>query len=122
MTMFRSKDRSLKKQYYCLTTDLGLLQANLSFMTGGLDDSYHWILELFANMKLPILDGMKEGCLKANKERQRHLKHKSLLLAKQRRFALKIARAEVQEARKAWVRNHANAHTYGESSGSDEAE
>ena len=122
MTMFRSKDRSLKRQYYCLTTDLGLLQANLSFMTGGLDDSYHWILELFANMKLPILDGMKEGCLKANKERQRHLKHKSLLPTKQRRFALKIARAEVQEARKAWVRNHANAHTYGESSGSDEAE
>ena len=109
MTMFRSKDRSLKGQYYCLTTDLGLLQANLSFMIGGLDDSYHWILEFFANMKLPILDGMKEDCLKANKERQCHLQHKSLPSTNQRCFALKIARAEVKKLGK--LRNHANAYT-----------
>ena len=82
MTMFRSKDRSLKRQYYCLTTDLGLLQSNLSFMIAGSGETYHWVLDLFEAMRLPILEGMKEGCLKVNKQRQRHLEHKRTLQAK----------------------------------------
>ena len=51
---FRSKDIPLQRLHYHVSTNLGLLQANLTYMQGKFGTSYHWIPELYHRMKLPV--------------------------------------------------------------------
>ena len=44
-----------------VSTNLDLLQSNLSYMIKKHGVKYHWLLDLFTHLKLPIFDGMKEG-------------------------------------------------------------
>ena len=44
---FRFKDISLERLHYHVSTNLGLLQANLTYMHAKLGTSYHWIPELY---------------------------------------------------------------------------
>ena len=53
---FRSKDISLERLHYHLSTNIGLLQANLTYVHGKRGTSYHWIPELYRRMKLPDRD------------------------------------------------------------------
>ena len=41
---FRSKDVFLERLHYQLSTNLGLLQANLTYMHDKFGTSYHWIV------------------------------------------------------------------------------
>ena len=43
---------------YQLSTNLGLLQANLTYMHKKLGTHYHWIPELYRRIKLPVFDGL----------------------------------------------------------------
>ena len=63
---FRSKDKYLQSIHYSVSTNFGLLQANMSYMTKKHGVSYHWLLDLFARLKLPQFDGMAEALRKAN--------------------------------------------------------
>ena len=58
---FRSKDISLERLHYHLSTNLGLLQANLTYMHAKHGTSYHWIPELYRRMKLPVFEGIVEA-------------------------------------------------------------
>ena len=50
---FRSKDISLERLHYHVSTNLALLQANLTYM--------HAVPELYRRMKLPVFDGVQEA-------------------------------------------------------------
>ena len=55
---FRSKDISLERLHYHVSTNLALLQANLTYMHAKFG---HWIPELYRRMKLPVFDGVQEA-------------------------------------------------------------
>ena len=67
---FRSKDIPLQRLHYHVSTNLGLLQANLTYMQGKFGTSYHWIPELYHRMKLPVFEGVVEA-LERDRERRK---------------------------------------------------
>ena len=118
---FRQKDKCLRMEAYETRTNMGLLQANQSRMQSQ-NQSYHWYIEVFRKLNLPVTDGILLSVQKANKNRQYHLKKKSSEEGRRRRVTLKITRVERQEARKAWVRAQPIQHDYGSDSTDIEAE
>ena len=70
---FRSKDISLGRVHYHVSTNLALLQANLTYMHAKFGISYHWIPDLYHRMKLPVFDGVQEAIEKHNLQRKRKL-------------------------------------------------
>lgn len=84
---------------------------------------YHWIVDLYDRMNLPVLPEVVRAFQKASKERMKELEKKKTDQAKQKRVSHKIARSEDQEERKKWVKRQAILHTYGaedEDDGSEE--
>ena len=58
---FKSKDVSLERLHYQLFTNLGVLQANSTYMYEKFGTQYHWIPEVYKRMKLPVFDGVQES-------------------------------------------------------------
>uniref|UniRef100_A0A1X7TBQ5 Uncharacterized protein n=1 Tax=Amphimedon queenslandica TaxID=400682 RepID=A0A1X7TBQ5_AMPQE len=100
--------------HYYVSTSLGLIQSNMSWMYVHKGPAYHWLLDLFDRMSLPRFDGMAEALKALNVSR-----FKSLLKVKQcdvkckGRRARKRHRQSEQAARKLWVEQHKTCHTYG---------
>ena len=86
---FRCKDISIERLHYHVSTNLGLLQANLTYMHGKLGTNYHWIPELYQRMKLPIFEGVAGALEKHSVERKRALEVAKTTPAKKRRVYLK---------------------------------
>ena len=61
---------------------------------------YHWIVDLYECMNLPVLPEVVLAFQKATKERMTELEKKKTDEAKQKRVSQKIARSEDQEERK----------------------
>ena len=59
-TKFRAKDTNLHQKHYQASTNLGLLQANMSWRYKEKGPQYRWIVELYSRMGLPILSGIQE--------------------------------------------------------------
>ena len=57
---FRPKDVRLQRLHYQAPTNLALLQASMTYLYEKIGPEYHWILELFQRMGLPLFDGMKD--------------------------------------------------------------
>ena len=68
---FRSKDIFLERLHDQLSTNLGLLQANMTYMHARFGVTYHWIPELYRRMKLPIFEGIVTALEKHNIRRKR---------------------------------------------------
>ena len=64
LTKFRAKDTSLHQKHYQASTNLGLIQANMTWCYKHRGPEYHWIVDLYTRMGLPIFDGIQEmvGC------------------------------------------------------------
>ena len=60
VTKFRPKDTDLHQLHYQTSTNLGLIQSNMTYLYERRGSSYHWILHLYRRMGLPELDGLKE--------------------------------------------------------------
>ena len=75
MTKFRSKDMYLRKTHYSVSTNLGLLESSLPWLREQFGYNYHWRVELFKSMDLPILDGLEEVLSHRNKVTKRHLEY-----------------------------------------------
>ena len=60
LTKFRAKDTNLHQKHYQASTNLGLLQANMTWCFKVKGPQYHWIVELYSRMGLPILSGIQE--------------------------------------------------------------
>jgi hypothetical protein len=60
LTMFRAKDINLHQTHYQASTNLGLHQSCMTWCYKVKGAEYHWILELYSRMGLPIIDGIQE--------------------------------------------------------------
>lgn len=72
LTRFRAKDKYLQRIHYTVSTNMGLLQSNLTWLGKTRGMSYHWLLDIFSRLKLPIFDGMAEGLRSANEVREKN--------------------------------------------------
>ena len=117
---FRSKNLNLQRLHYIVSTNLGLLQSNMTWLLKKRGITYHWLLELFTQLKLPIFEGMSDALVKVNKERVKRLERIKTTTAKHRRVVLKQAKREDHEARKHWVKSQAIQHDYGDDDSSDD--
>ena len=70
---FRSKDISLQRLHYHVSTNLGLLQSNMTYMFDKRGPSYHWLQELFHRMKLPVYDDLLKHLESENRLRKQQL-------------------------------------------------
>ena len=75
--------------------------------------SYHWLLELFRQLRLPLLDGMAAALQRGNEIRANNLERKQTEEAKENRVNWKTARVQEQEERKQWIHRQRIQHTYG---------
>ena len=60
LTKFRAKDTNLHQKHYQASTNLGLIQSNMSWLFKEKGAQYHWIVDLYSRMGLPILSGIQE--------------------------------------------------------------
>ena len=116
---FRSKDIYLERLHYELSTNLGLLEANLSYMHAKLGTSYHWLPELYRRMKLPVFEGMVEALEKRSAKRKRQLELAKTSPKKKRRIELKKLRVKEGIERSKWSKEHGHDTYFG---GSDAEE
>ena len=56
---FRPKHIFLKRLHYVLSTELAQLQSNMTYMYEKHGPQYHWVVELFEHLKLPVFDGVQ---------------------------------------------------------------
>ena len=111
---FRSKNSSLERLHYQLSTNLGLLQANLTYMHNKHGTDYHWIPMLYQRMNLPVFDGIQEALERHNKLRKKALDRLKIDEVKKRRIKLKVERTKDSLRRKLWSKKHGQ-DTYGHS-------
>ena len=110
---YRSKDKYLHSIHYMLSTNMGLMQANMTWLNKKYGMSYHWLLELFRRLRLPLFDGMAAALQRGNEVRANNLERKKTEEAKENRTNWKKARVQEQEERKQWIRRQRIQHTYG---------
>ena len=99
--------------HYMTSTNIGLLQSNLTYMNKKHGTEYHWLLQLFTRLNLPIFDGMKEGLEQANRERIHRLEVKCSDKTRKRRIHLKQHRLKDQIVRQEWCKKQKIQHDYG---------
>ncbi len=116
---FRSKHIFLERLHYQLSTDLGLLQANMTYTRKEKGPAYHWIPDLYKRLKLPVYDGVQEALERFGEVRQKELDRDKKETTKRKRIQRKITRRKEQEVRKVWSKQHGG-DTYGIDSGSKE--
>ena len=102
-----------RRLHYITCTNCGLAQGNMTWCFENRGKEYHWVIDLYERMKLPVLPEVVRAFRKATEERMKELAKKKTVEAKQKRISNKVARAEDQEERKKWVKRQAILHTYG---------
>ena len=110
---FRPKHIHLERLHYVLSTELALLQSNMTYMYEKRGPQYHWVIELFRRMKLPVFDGIQAALETFNKQRKRGLDRKKMVEYKQRRIRLRVQRMKDEQVRKEWSKKHGH-NTYGD--------
>lgn len=60
LTKFRAKDVNLHQKRYAASTNLGLIQATMTWCYKKKGPEYHWIEDLYSRLGLPLLDGIQE--------------------------------------------------------------
>ena len=114
LTKYRSKDQYLHDMHYCLSTNLALLQTTMPYMWKKKGLKYHWLIELFKKLNLPLLDGMEEALYIKNKHdlwKSDYRKERSVMT--KRRIAKRRHRGIEQEIRKRFTKRQPIVHDYG---------
>jgi len=106
MIRFRSKDVSLQRLHYEVSTNLALLQSNMTYMWDKKGKEYHWIPDLYKRLGLPLYEGMKEAYAKVNAQRKRGLERAQQPKAKRRRIQLYQLRPQESVRRIKWSAKH----------------
>ena len=102
----------MERLHYHVSTNLGLLQANLTYMHAKLGTSYNWIPDLYQRMHLPVFEGVVEALEKHSVRRKRKLDMAKTTPAKKRRVLSKRNRVLEGHERKKWSGEHGH-DTYG---------
>ena len=71
---------------------------------------YHWIVDLYKRLKLPVVRAVVQALKKAVKERATELEKQKLEESKRKRIQHKVARAEDQAERRRWVKRQSLQH------------
>ena len=71
---FRSKNLHLHRLHYITSTNMGLCQSNMTWLISKKGTQYHWLLDLFSRLQLPLFDGMEEALKNVNEDRTKKLK------------------------------------------------
>lgn len=115
---FRPKHINLERLHYVVSTELALLQSNMTYLYEKRGPQYHWVIELFRLLKLPVFDGIHAALEAFNEQRKVELDCKKTDRCKRRRIELKVEKTlDVQHCKK-WSKKHGH-DTYG-SGDSDE--
>ena len=115
---FRPKHIYLVRLHYVVSTELALLQSNMTYMYEKRGPQYHWVVELFRRLELPVFDGVYAALEAFNRRRKIRLDYQKTDKYKQRRIELKVERTLDAQRRKDWSKKHGH-DTYG-SGDSDE--
>ena len=118
---FRSKDIYLERPHCQLSTNLGLLQVNLTYMHAKLGTSYHWLPELYNRMKLPVFDGVVDALKKHSTRRKRKLELAKTAPEKNCRIALKMKHVKDEIERIKWSKEHGHDMCFGSSDAEEKA-
>ena len=54
LTGFRAKDWDIQKLHYIVSTNMGLIQTNMPWCYEKYGPEYHWIIDLYERMNIPI--------------------------------------------------------------------
>ena len=110
---FRSKNLQLSRLHYHLSTNLGLIQSNMTWLYKKRGPKYHWLTDLFKRMELPILSGVSEVLQNVNVKRMKLLQYYKRPDVKLNRKKWKVKR-RVQEKRERenWRKMKGDSHNY----------
>ena len=117
-TKFRPKDISLERLHYELSTNLALLQSNMTYMYMKQGPKYHWIPDLYQRLNLPVYEGIQEALTMSNIRRRQQLGRKQTEKVKRRRIQLLKLRTKEAAERCEWSKKHGG-DTYGENDDTD---
>ncbi|XP_064401731.1 protein starmaker-like [Halichondria panicea] len=109
---FRQKHVFLERLHYIVSTNLGLLQANMTHEYQQQGADYHWKTELYKKMNLPLYKGVQEVLSKQNQQRKKVLDGVKTEKTKKRRVQLKKLRVIDRQQRIVWTDQHGR-DTYG---------
>ena len=115
---FRSKDISLERLHYEVSTNLALLQSNMTYMYEKRGPKYHWIPDLYKRLNLPVYEGIQEAVTTANIKRRQQLGRAKQEKVKKRRIQLLKLRVRDATERREWSKKHGG-DTYGETKDTD---
>ena len=111
---FRPKHIHLERLHYVVSTELALLQSNMTYLLyEKCGPQYHWVIELFRLLKLPVFDGVHVALEAFNQQRKAELDRKKTDSFKHKRIELKVERTLDSHRRKEWSKKHGH-DTYGD--------
>ena len=102
-----------RRLHYVVSTELALLQSNMTFMYSRRGPQYHWVVELFRRLHLPVFDGVHAALESFNERRMAELQRKKTSKYKNRRIQLLMERTVDAQRRKEWSKKHGH-DTYGD--------
>ena len=103
------------------STNVEVCYGNMSWCYQVRGPKYHWVIDLYECLNLPVLPAVVQALEKAVKERAEELEKEKSDKAKQGRVRMKVARAEDQEGQK-WLKRQAIEHSYGQEDDADDVE
>ena len=95
------------------STNCEFCQGNMSWCYKVRGPNYHWVIDLYERLNLPVIPAVIEALQKEVVDRMKAIETGKTDHKKKIRIQMKVARAEDQEARKRWVKRQAVQHTYG---------
>ena len=105
----------ITRLHYHVSTNLGLLQSNMTYMNCVCGMGYHWLPDLFQRMGLPLLHGVEAMLKQANVKRFEMLEHSKTEAAKNKKIQWKSQhRGTNQDKRKKWGQSQKVQHSYGD--------
>lgn len=103
----------LFRLHYITSTNCGLVQGNMSWSIKARGEGYHWVMDLYECLKLPVFPAVVEALAKGVQEHITTTTKQQSDEGKKKRVQQKVARAEDQAERKKWGKRQAVQHSYG---------
>ena len=101
-----SKDVAIQRLHYEVSTNLALLQSNMTYMWDKRGKEYHWIPDLYERLGLPLYEGMEEAYKKVNVQRKRRVDKAKESKAKRKRIQMYKNRTKESLQRIEWSKKH----------------
>ena len=91
---------------YNVSTNLELLQSNLTYMHTKHGTGYHWIPELYRRMNLPVFDGVEKALERHTVEMKKHACRAKTTAVKKRKIERKEKQVLEESQRLEWSQKH----------------